>query len=61
MHPMQYNKMAKAAYDKLSEEEVQNRKENYRKEKEEYKREMARLGKTIPGKQQIKVSTRHGC
>ena len=47
MHPMQYNKMVKAAYDKLSEEEVQNRKENYRKEKEEYKREMARLGKTI--------------
>ena len=53
--------MVKAAYDKLSEEEVQNRKENYRKEKEEYKREMARLGKTIPKKQQIKVSTRHGC
>ncbi|XP_071906279.1 uncharacterized protein [Coffea arabica] len=54
MHPMQYNKMAKSAYDKLSEKEVQNQKENYPKEKEEYKREMARLEKTISRKQQIK-------
>ena len=60
MHPMQYNKMVKAAYDKLSEEEVQKRKENYWKEKEEYKREMARLGKTIPPIKQYKVSTKHG-
>ncbi|XP_071933917.1 uncharacterized protein [Coffea arabica] len=49
-----YNKMVKAAYDKLSEEEVQKRKENYWKEKEEYKREMTRLGKTIPPIKQYK-------
>ena len=29
MHRMQYNKMVKATYDKLSEEEVQKRKKNY--------------------------------
>ena len=61
MHSIQYNKMTKVAYDKLSEKDVQKRKGNYWKEKEKYKREMARLGKAILPKKRMKVNTKHGC
>lgn len=61
IYSMQYNDIARAAYNKLSEEEMRKRKEEYLKEKEEYEKEMERLGKPILRKArvQIKVNTRH--
>ena len=58
---MQYNDIARAAYNKLSEEDVRKRKEEYLKEKEEYEKEIEHLGKLIVWKArvQVKVNTRH--
>ena len=44
---MQYNDIAQARYNKLSEKELRKRKEEYLKEKEEYEKEMKRLGQPI--------------
>ena len=60
-YSIQYNDIVRAAYNKLSEEELSKQKEEYLKEKEEYEKEMECLGKPIVRKArvQIKVNTRH--
>ncbi|XP_027183851.1 uncharacterized protein LOC113782140 [Coffea eugenioides] len=50
-----YNDIVRAAYNKLSEENVRKRKEEYLKEKEEYEKEMERLVKLIVRKARVQV------
>ena len=54
---MQYNDIARATYNKLSEEDARKRKEEYLKEKEEYEKEMEHLEKLIMWKARVQINT----
>lgn len=52
---IEYNDIVRAAYNKLSEEELRMRKKEYLKEKEEYEKEMKRLGEPIVRKARVHI------